>query len=171
MGCFNLIECLTQPRIYARASPSLPHRVAEISAVGLPWIDRYDFRLPWINRYDFLLKCDRPGTIPLSPPSHVTQKQEKETRQENYWTWVSKIKPISNIKPGEIHHWSQKQSNAFHAKYLKAPALLQSSFSSCAFESEQKIQLNGCKSRDPSIKLLRNYFFQVRELLLNAEWE
>ena len=112
-----------------------------------------------------------PGHRTPLPPPHVTQKQEKETRQENYRTWVSKIKPISNIKPGEIHHWSQKQLNAFHAKYLKAPALLQSSFSSCAFESEQKIQLNGCKSRDPSIKLLRNYFFQVRELLLNAEWE
>ena len=49
-----------------------------------------------------ILKHGVPGH--RTPPLHVTEKQEKETRQENYRTWVSKLKPISNIKPGQIHH-------------------------------------------------------------------
>ena len=161
MGCFNLIECLTQPRIYARASLSSPHRVAEISAVGLPWIDRYDF----------LLKCDRPGTVPLFPLLMWLKNRKKRQGKKIIEPGSQKLNLFPILNQVKFIIEAKKQSNAFLAKYLKVPALLQSSFSSCAFESEQKIQLNGCKSRDPSIKLLRNYFFQVRELLLNAEWE
>ena len=53
-------------------------------------------------------------------------------------------------------------------KYVLRSLLPQSS---CAFGSEQKIQLNGCKSPGSIYKTITQLFLQVRKLSPNAEWE